>query len=555
MKILKNFLKFTLLSALLAITAPVWAQGYHYQDIAVDTNGHVLANAKISVCTYTSGPAVVCPSTAPTASLFSDPALTVSITNPASSDHSGNFGFWVQSGNYDITITAAGFVGYSYIASIGGSSAIKPAASEGWFFWSAAGNDSNDCTSRGTACLTWAGVLSKVPANTTPHVYVVGKINVTTSGSPAIQAPIASVQSNCVLEGLSAQDNQGGSGAPPVGGAIIDLTSGSGPIFDQTVTNVSFQNIVGCKLKDITFENDPANASLNAVLVKFGGTQGETFDNIHFNGNGSSGEACWEPFNSNGMFTERIDFKIWLTNCTSGAKWVGTGASSDFTHIVRDSYYMLNEFSGQKPIEYSDANTAQTDFAILGNVTAASGARNVIYIDDANSVMNQDLIYFHVEGDGASTTFNRINNAGGSSLGNIAMWDLGATPVGQTWADVGTVSYIFKCGSPTSLTTDATCLFPKIGLVSTEGGIISHVAPSTAAAVTVTDPIATTLSPVVGTCTMTTTTCTITVVSGAAHCVATDSGGTIAGQCAISGTTLTVTAASSNTSAWSVLWW
>lgn len=94
-----------------------------------------------------------------------------------------------------------------------------------------------------------------------------------------------------------------------------------------------------------------------------------------------------------------------------------------------------------------------------------------------------------------------------------------------------------------------------INLLSSGGGSILHQASNTAAAVTVTDPVATTLTPVVGTCTMTTTTCTITVVSGAAHCVATDSGGTIAGQCSIAGTTLTVTAASSNTSAWSVLWW
>lgn len=53
-----------------------------------------------------------------------------------------------------------------------------------------------------------------------------------------------------------------------------------------------------------------------------------------------------------------------------------------------------------------------------------------------------------------------------------------------------------------------------------------------------------------GTCTMSAgTSCTSTITYGS-HCVTSDTGGTIAGQCAISGTTLTVTAATSNSSTW-----
>lgn len=46
--------------------------------------------------------------------IFKDAALTQPLTNPFTTDASGNYSFAVTSGNYTVTVSASGFAGYSY---------------------------------------------------------------------------------------------------------------------------------------------------------------------------------------------------------------------------------------------------------------------------------------------------------------------------------------------------------------------------------------------------------------------------------------------------------
>ena len=106
---------------------PSFAQsGVHYHDFAFVNQGgfiHPLANASISVCAYGSS-GVPC---SPTTPVYSDVGLTHLKLQPFLADANGNYDFWAAAGNYLITVTYTGFginggVGYSTVASLGGSS-------------------------------------------------------------------------------------------------------------------------------------------------------------------------------------------------------------------------------------------------------------------------------------------------------------------------------------------------------------------------------------------------------------------------------------------------
>jgi len=92
-------------------------------QIALKTvNGQTtpLANATITVCAALTG-GVPC-SPALTNTIYRDIALTQPLTNPFSTDSSGNYQFAAAANTYTVTVTASGFNGYSYQLTIGGSS-------------------------------------------------------------------------------------------------------------------------------------------------------------------------------------------------------------------------------------------------------------------------------------------------------------------------------------------------------------------------------------------------------------------------------------------------
>lgn len=257
------------------------------------------------------------------------------------------------------------------------------------------GSDSNDGLGWGTAKRTIAGALAACASygigchiNVAPGVYTF---------SSTIQLPLGVNMAHCTIEGM-AWGGTGGTTLNDAGLTVFDLASGTGPIFDQTETNSGYQNTVGCTLKNLVIEDDPSNPSTNVILVKFGGTMGQRFEHVSFIGNGSSGEVCLQAFNAPGMYTERAEYDIWINNCSSGVKLVGTGTSWDFGHMSPSKFY-LNEFAKQRGIEYSDASTYDSMYSLLGNISVTSGnSASAIYIDDNRSSMNRDRINFLVEG-------------------------------------------------------------------------------------------------------------------------------------------------------------
>lgn len=76
-----------------------------------------LANAVITVCAKnTSG--IPC-SPALTGTIFSDSALTQSLSNPFQADLNGNYIFAAAPGQYTVTVTGTGFIGFSYQVTTG----------------------------------------------------------------------------------------------------------------------------------------------------------------------------------------------------------------------------------------------------------------------------------------------------------------------------------------------------------------------------------------------------------------------------------------------------
>lgn len=90
----------------LALLCPtlLFAQGSQYQSILLGPTGRPLAGAQITVCSFGS---VGVPCQNPI-NLYSDPGLSVPISNPTTSDSLGNWGFWALPNNYVYTVTGTG---------------------------------------------------------------------------------------------------------------------------------------------------------------------------------------------------------------------------------------------------------------------------------------------------------------------------------------------------------------------------------------------------------------------------------------------------------------
>ena len=91
---------------LFAVICPsvLFAQGSQYQSILLGPTGRPLAGAQITVCSFGST-GIPCQNSI---SIYSDPALSVPISNPTSSDSLGNWEFWAAPGNYVYTVTGPG---------------------------------------------------------------------------------------------------------------------------------------------------------------------------------------------------------------------------------------------------------------------------------------------------------------------------------------------------------------------------------------------------------------------------------------------------------------
>jgi hypothetical protein len=113
---IRHLNRFSLLFLGLAWPLVAWGQGVVVSPKTVlgTTSGvtRPIPSATITVCAANT-PGLPC--SPPLAStLFKDAALTQPLSNPFTADPNGNYQFAIAGGNYTVTESAAGFVGYSY---------------------------------------------------------------------------------------------------------------------------------------------------------------------------------------------------------------------------------------------------------------------------------------------------------------------------------------------------------------------------------------------------------------------------------------------------------
>jgi hypothetical protein len=114
-----------LLLVSLLLPCVVHAQGVSHVNIALYNSGgaaRVVPSAFVTVC-GANDPSIPCTTTV---SLFTNYALTQSLANPFNADANGNFSFMVTPGNYTVTVTGFGVIGYSYQISLIGPGVGTP---------------------------------------------------------------------------------------------------------------------------------------------------------------------------------------------------------------------------------------------------------------------------------------------------------------------------------------------------------------------------------------------------------------------------------------------
>ena len=84
--------------------APAQAQGTSKDDIVFNSRGVPLAGATVRICAM---PASGQPCS-PLALIYSDPALTLALANPTTTDGLGNYFFYAAPGRYEIEISGPG---------------------------------------------------------------------------------------------------------------------------------------------------------------------------------------------------------------------------------------------------------------------------------------------------------------------------------------------------------------------------------------------------------------------------------------------------------------
>lgn len=402
---------------------------------------------------------------------------------------------------------------------------VKPAASDAWYYVAQSGNDSNTCRSQGDACASWQAAINLAAAAQPSH-----------SGTGTV----------VILPGLY--------------------------LTNSAVTQTANVNVFAYGAELRAGASFPINTTLYTI-GSVASTQTTMLFGATLNCNSVAGCLALSGPNLN----EQAGFAdVTINHAMAGCLSVGT-TSQNWTMGSLDCLMDTTAPSTSIPIVIKGTGTLLPGSGNYGHWTV--GGTNTATLPEDIELFNvggMSLSDIHMEAKatdgilltgsaGIGTGLVTIKNVTGNSvLTNVVHEDstsgngnnvfLGILKNGATLALKDDVTGASLSSGFSAYTENPSA--SQLTLTSSGGGTILHQAPNTAATITVTDPVATTLTPVVGTCTMTTTTCTVTVVSGATHCIVTDNSAShITGGCAISGTTLTVTAASSNTDTWAVLWW
>ncbi|MHB8413915.1 MAG: autotransporter outer membrane beta-barrel domain-containing protein [Acidiferrobacteraceae bacterium] len=221
------------------------------------------------------------------------------------------------------------------------------------------------------------------------------------SYSTTIQFPITGTNTGITLEG----QGSGGTGA-----ATTLSYTGSGKGIDQTITNSTYQNNAGAKLRGFTLNGGSAGAG--AIGVQFGGSNyfetAPDFEVINFSGAGSVGIKV---DNASGMFTERYRLQGAVANCTTNIQFkVETGGTASMAHGRVDMWMNVN--ASQKGIDIlGGAALTDCDIWINGNLVFNATAAVGIHVD-ATSSLSQSICNFIPESTGGTNTRFSVDAGG-----------------------------------------------------------------------------------------------------------------------------------------------
>lgn len=261
-----RFSKYLCILVLLLIPLGASAQGIRYDNVLQGQEGVAIAGANVEVCS-TSGNNATYPCSVP-ASIYSNQALTTSISQPQTTSSTGSYGFWAAPGHYVLQIWGAGvtstswdiFLPCDYSATAGTSGACSvalaagngisitgslntftitnntvPATSDGVQYVSTNGSDSNDGLSWGTAKLTLSAAETALSSGGIIHE----------AGTESISAPVTTTTADIRIECVK------GAGFTLTGTAYLGM-------------NGSNDSILGC-----SFSGSTSNAAVSSTADGF----------------------------------------------------------------------------------------------------------------------------------------------------------------------------------------------------------------------------------------------------------------------------------------------
>lgn len=424
--------------ALLVLASSAFGQGAaKYDQVIVSSFGQLIpaAGATIRVCSAGST-GIPC---SPLASIYSDLALTVPLSNPTTTDANGNYHFFASSlAAYDIQITGTGIspitqTSVTLTCATGcpglssgniftgnntfngqlnsndlsvGNVANKPVVSDAVLFVSINGSDSNDGFSWGTAKLTIAAALSALPSCEIFHYYIgsystaswtnCGKIEVGAGIFPvtsliSISSPFVTIEGrSAVSTTLSVIGSTGG--IFWTSNPFVDEFNGSGGLYRLTIDGFGAgAGAYGLQTNDISGFH-----ARDIVIQNFTG----------------AGDVCWLDSATN-EFNEKDDVEVTIKNCTN--EWEIKPASSapgypetTFGYGVFD--VKMETWSGQTGLLMVNGALQESIVHMTVNQASTPANASAIVLQN-NAFYGNNVSMVHIETPGGIGTGAEVNVA------------------------------------------------------------------------------------------------------------------------------------------------
>lgn len=241
----------------------------------------------------------------------------------------------------------------------------------------------------------------------------------TYSFATTIQCPINTPNQPIIIEGA------GRTGAGALSNGTTLLYTGSGDAVNQVITNVPYQNGVGCQLRDMGLVSQTAGTT--SIGFHVGGTIYSTTRNVSFQ---RFKTAAIEVENPASMWTERYNFQgdLWL-NAIGIYFHCDASCNQSFEHGEINE--LVNTNTGQTTLEVDGGGALwESDIRINGNNT------NGTEISIVGSSAYNDTWNLGAECQVTAGTCTRFNIDSGSQIvGGMVLRD--AQSMGP-WIDSGT---------------------------------------------------------------------------------------------------------------------